>query len=274
MSKYMKYGKKLRRYLIMVLMIYIIAFGFFVIFQRAFLYFPNDTYSSPEQAKVTTWYQEINATPKDGVPLKGWYAPAKEGKPTIVFFHGNADSIRKASFIGQLYAAQGYGFVLTEYRGYSGFKGLSTEEGLYDDGRAFVRAVHKSGVPMKDIILLGHSLGSGVATQLATEFDVGGLMLLAPLLSVADMAGHLYPYFPSKYFVFDEFDNLSKITKINAPLLIVHGTWDVILPHEQSVRFFEAAVQPKTFVSVPRGGHNNLFVTPFAQISMKWMDAL
>lgn len=264
----------LLRLLLIALTIYIFCFGFLVIFQRGFLYFPSGVYSTPQEAGVSGIFQEIIAKPEEGTPIKGWYAPAKENKPTIVFFHGNGDSIGNLVSIAQIYALQGYGFVITEYRGYSGFKGLPTEEGLYDDGRAFVKALQDKGVDLKDIVLFGHSLGSGVAVQLATELDVRAVMLLAPLLSVGDMAQALYPFFPAKYFVWDNFDNESKIVNINAPLLIVHGSWDRIIPVSQGESLYAVAQNPKTFILVPRGGHNNLFKNPFAEISMKWLSAL
>ena len=99
-------------------------------------------------------------------------------------------------------------------------------------------------------------------------------MLLAPLLSVPDMAQFRFPYLPLRYLVWDRFENAEKIPHITAPVLIVHGTWDIVVPFEQGQRLFELAQDPKQFHAVPQGGHNNLFADPFADIALIWLSKI
>ena len=156
--------------------------------QRSLLYYPNHSYVPLSEAHANKAFQEISVRTSDGLELRGWYAPATTKPLTIVFFHGNADYLYATAQIADPYVAAGYGVLLTEYRGYSGLPGSPTETGLYNDGRAYIRELIRRGVAQSHIIVFGHSLGTGVAVQIAQEFHVGGLMLLAPYLSVPKLA--------------------------------------------------------------------------------------
>ncbi|MGD0548522.1 MAG: alpha/beta hydrolase [Terracidiphilus sp.] len=239
---------------------YILCLISLFIYQRSFLYFPTHTYTPLNEAYANRSFQDISVRTADGIALKAWYAPATTKPFTLVFFHGNGDSLSTASEVADPYIAAGYGFLLAEYRGYSGLPGKPTEAGLYADGRAYLNALRARGVKSENVILFGHSLGTGVATQMATEFDAGGLILLAPFLSVGDMAQLYFPTFPAKWIVLDRFENDKKMGKIHAPLLIVNGTDDQIIPPSQGRRLFELANEPRQFVSLPGHGHNDLFV--------------
>ena len=169
----------LRVLLSLAVVLYLIALVAVFILQRKFLYFPNHVYVPLSEAAVNPAFRELPVRTEDGLDLKGWYAPATTKPFTIVFFHGNGDNLYRAAHIADPYITAGYGFLVSEYRGYSGLPGKPTEQGLYADGRAYLRALEAQGVKPENIILFGHSLGTGVATQLATESRVGGLMLLA-----------------------------------------------------------------------------------------------
>ena len=143
----------------------IICFGIliaaFYFTQRSLLYLPTRVYLSPTQAGADQAFRELPFTTSDGLKLKAWYAPATTKNFTIVFFHGNGDSLSGAAQIAEPYIEAGYGFLAVEYRGYSGLPGKPTEAGLYNDGRACIHELIATGVDPKHIILFGHSLGSG-----------------------------------------------------------------------------------------------------------------
>ena len=204
--------------------LYLICLGGFFVSQRSLLYFPSHTYVPLSVAHANPSFKELSVRTLDGLDLKGWYAPATTKPFTFVFFHGNADSLYTASQIADPYIAAGFGFLLTEYRGYSGLPGKPTEAGLYADARAYLYALMAQGVRSQDIILYGHSLGTGVAAQMAEEFHVGGLMLLAPYLSIPKMAQVDYPFLPVDLMVLDRFENFKKIGSVHDPVLIVNGT--------------------------------------------------
>lgn len=205
---------------------YLVALAIFFVTQRSLLYYPGHSYTALTEAHANAAFREISVRTQDGIDLKAWYAPAVRKPFTIVFFHGNADGLRTAAQIADPYIAAGYGFLLVEYRGYSGLPGTPTETGLYKDARADLRDLMSRGIESRYLILYGHSLGTGVAVQMASEFNVGGLMLLAPYLSIPKLAQVDFPFFPSSYLALDRFDNEKKIKSIHTPLLIVNGSMD------------------------------------------------
>ncbi|MGA8086654.1 MAG: alpha/beta hydrolase [Terracidiphilus sp.] len=250
--------------------LYLIALACFFAFQRSLLYYPTHAYTRLADANANRAFKEIEVKTRDGVELKGWYAPATTKAFTIVFFHGNADSLKTAAPIADPYIAEGYGFLLAEYRGYSGLPGKPTETGLYNDGRAFIQYLISEGIDSRHIILYGHSLGTGAAVQMATEFHVGGLMLLAPYLSIPNLAQIDFPFFPSSYLALDRFDNQHKIKSIHLPVLIVNGALDQVVPPSQGQRLYLLANEPKEYHSLPNLGHNDAF-DAFAPLSLNWI---
>ncbi|HWA95715.1 MAG TPA: alpha/beta hydrolase [Terracidiphilus sp.] len=254
----------------LALIAYVALAAIFFFTQRSLLYYPSHAYMTPTQAHANPSYREIEVRTEDGVALRGWYAPAKEGHCTIVFFHGNADQLATASEVGDAYIAQGYGFLVAEYRGYSGLPGKPTEKGLYADGRAYMHYLMSHGVDAQQIVLYGHSLGTGVATEMATEFHVGGVMLLAPYLSIPQVGQTHFAIFPVNLLALDRFDNERKIGRISSPLLIANGTDDQVIPPRQGRKLFELAHEPKEFHPIPGRGHNDAF-DAFEPISVEWM---
>lgn len=250
--------------------LYLLLLAIFFLAQRSFLYFPSHSYVPLSDARANPAFQEFAVTTSDGIDLRGWYAPATTKPFTIVFFHGNGDSLRTAAPVANPYIAAGYGFLVTTYRGYSGLPGRPTETGLYNDGRAYIQGLVGRGIASKNIILFGHSLGAGVAVQMAIEFQVRGVMLLAPFLSIPKLASTHFPFFPSSFLVLDRFDNESKISEIHSPLLIANGEQDQVVPPSHGARLYALANQPKKFHSFPGRGHNDVF-DQFAPVSIDWM---
>jgi uncharacterized protein len=243
----------------------------FFVTQRSLLYYPNHAYTPLASARANKAFSEISVKTRDGVELKAWYAPSTTKAYTIVFFHGNADSLQTAAQIADPYIASGYGFLLAEYRGYSGLPGKPTEVGLYSDARAYVQDLLGRGIQSKNIILYGHSLGTGVAVQMATEFHVGGLMLLAPYLSIPKVAQKHFPFMPATLLALDRFDNEEKIRILHIPLFIANGSRDEVISPLDGETLFMLANEPKEFHSFPNLGHNDAF-EEFAPSSLEWIQ--
>lgn len=257
-------------FVLMAVALYVVLLAVFYSTQRKLLYYPARTYVPLREARANPAFREISVRTADGIDLKSWYAPATSNPITIVFFHGNADSLYGASPVADPYIAAGYGFLLTEYRGYSGLPGSPTEAGLYDDARANLNWLLAQGVESRHIVLFGHSLGTGVAAQMAEEFHAGGLMLLAPCLSIPKLARVHFPFFPAQWLALDRFDNEKKIGDIHVPVLIVNGAKDEIVPPSQGRKLFALANQPKEFHSLADRGHNDAF-DQFAPLSVNWL---
>jgi fermentation-respiration switch protein FrsA (DUF1100 family) len=204
----------------------------------------------------------------NGLHLRAWYfKAARADMPTVIFFHGNAGDIGNHLPFAKFLIEAGTGLLAVEYRGYGGNPGKPREAGLIADGRAAFAFLNAQGVPDSRIVLYGESLGSGVAVQLAAEHHVRALMLRSPYSSIADVAAIQLPYLPARWLVHDRFDSLAKIGLNQAPLFIFHGANDRLIPIALGRRLFEAAAEPKTWLTIDGAGHNDV-QTPAAEQAM------
>ncbi|MBW2527357.1 MAG: alpha/beta fold hydrolase [Deltaproteobacteria bacterium] len=199
----------------------------------------------------------------DGVPVQAvWFAAARGG-PTVVFFHGNGESIADSVALGSLLAARGLGFVAVEYRGYGTSRGQGipgpSEEGLYRDAEAALRGLADRGVEPDRVVLWGSSLGSGVAVEMAARGYGARLILSTPFTSIPDVAARVLPVAPMGRLIDDRYDNLAKAPRIELPTLIVHGDADGIVPYDMGVTLSER-FRGAVLHTVSGGGHNDLLL--------------
>lgn len=241
----------------------LVVYSFLVIIvyfmQRSLQYFPSNDMGDPrlpEQLKM----QVVTIKTEDGLDNVSWFAPPKEknGK-IIVVFHGNGGNISHRDIKAARLTGEGYGVLLCGYRGYGRNPGNPTETGLYRDARATVKWLEKQGYNIGQMVFYGESLGSGVAIQMATEFNPKHIILEAPFSSALSVAKRHYFYLPVDYMMKDRYDSLAKIGKVKASLLIVHGTLDGVIPISEGRKLFEAANHPKEFITIENAGHNNLY---------------
>ena len=253
-----RYGKAIRvlRYLTAAVVGYALLTGGLFLGQRRLLYFPDRTPPNLPLAGLDGMETAELAT-DDGLSLLAWYAPARNtDRATLVYFHGNAGHIGHRAGRVRPYLDAGHGVLLVSWRGYGGNDGSPTEEGLYRDGRAAFAFLDRAGVAPETTVVYGESLGSGVAVQMARERRVGGVVLESPYTSIPAVAAHHYWYVPAAWLVRDRFDSLSKIGEIGAPLLVLHGELDRVVPVEFGRELFAAAREPKTWRGFPRAGHD------------------
>ena len=239
------------------------------------MYFPDGAAPDAELAGVPEM-SPVRLTTDDGLTLLAWYRPATaEDRPTLVYFHGNAGHIGHRGAKVRPYLDAGFGVLLVSWRGYGGNPGSPSEAGLYHDGRAALDFLARAGVPPSRIALYGESLGAGVAVQMASERPerpVGAVLLESAYTSMADVAAHHYWYLPARYLVRDRFDSLAKIGRIGAPLFIVHGERDRIIPVAMARALFAAAAEPKEARFFPAAGHNDLYDHGAAEAVIDFLD--
>ena len=225
--------------------------------QRRLTYFPNPARVAPAQLGLSGVAEETLSTP-DGAQLIAWYAPAPPGRPTLLYFPGNGGSLAGRAMRFQRYQNAGFGILMLSWRGYSGSTGSPSETANYADARLAYDSLIKRGLKPADIFIYGESLGSGVATHLATEVPVAGVILDAPFTSIPDVGADAYPYLPVRLLMSERYDSASRIASINAPLLILHGMRDRVVPFAMGKRLYELAREPKRMVEFASGNHIDL----------------
>ncbi len=228
-------------------------------YQNHLIYRP--TKETPELSNYdATDMQIVTLHTKDRLTLHAWYKPANTQGVTLLYLHGNAGNIGGRMTLARQFLNAGLGLLLVEYRGYGGNKGTPTEEGLIQDARAGLQFLLSQGIPLDKIALYGESLGSGVATKLATENTFCTVILQSPYTSLIDLSHYHYPWIWIKPR--DRFDSLAKIQAVHAPLLILHGIKDDVVPYSQGKTLFQHANEPKKMISFTIKGHNNIWNSP------------
>jgi fermentation-respiration switch protein FrsA (DUF1100 family) len=253
------------------LVAYAALVGGLFFFQRQLLYFPDKSrpgLAGLEQLGV----REAVLSTEDGLSLLSWYLPGHSGRPVILYFHGNGGHIGYRVERLLRFAREGYGVLMLEYRGYGGNPGTPTETGFYTDARAALDFLEREGVAPNRLVLYGESLGSGVAVELATQHDVAALILEAPPTSVAEVAQHHFPYVPATRMVIDRFDSRSRIGKVRAPILFLHGERDRVVPIRYGRALFNAAPEPKEAWFAPAAGHEDLASYGALDVAVAFID--
>jgi uncharacterized protein len=197
----------------------------------------------------------VKTTAADRVSVIHWYSPPQPGQAVIVLFHGNGGTVAGLEPWAAAFQARGCGALLADYRGYSGNPGLPSEEGLYADARAVLDWLAAQGVKDRQIVLLGWSLGTGVVVQMAVERHPAAAVLLAPYTSVVDVGARRHPILPVRMLMRDRFDSMSKIAAVDAPIMIVTGDLDLVVPPDMGHALFAAAREPKRALFLPQAGH-------------------
>ena len=231
------------------------------------LYYPTRAIAqTPDQLGLP--YEDVSLTAGDSVRLNGWFLPAPAARGptphapavTVLFLHGNAGNISHR--FEKLAVLRGLGvdaFIL-DYRGYGRSEGRPSEAGTYLDARAaYEYLTQQRRIGPAQIVVYGESLGSAVAVDLAARFPTGGVVLEEAFTSIADVGQKMFPFLPVRLLVRNKYDTLSKISRINAPLLLIHSRDDEFFSYRHAERLFAAARDPKRLVEL-RGGHNDAFL--------------
>ena len=230
-------------------------------FENRFIYFP-DKYpkGAYDQASSIPNLRDCWVTAEDGVKLHGWFAPAESSKATLVISHGNAGNISHRYLLMRSLVRHKFNVLMYDYRGYGRSEGTPTEEGVYEDGRAFFDyALTLPEVNPQRVILWGTSLGGAVAVDVATQRPAAGLILESTFTSAKDVASILYSFLPVQFFLRSNFNSIEKIRALNIPTLIIHGEHDSIIPIGLGRKLFNAANEPKEFYEIPGADHNDTF---------------
>ncbi|MCA9015053.1 MAG: alpha/beta hydrolase [Planctomycetaceae bacterium] len=274
-------------YLWRVSAFYVFLLILLMIVQRWLIYQPTRVTSlSVDQANAPFGViHEISTKTEDGLDLKGWHflagqvacndragcdAELAKGRPVVILLHGNGGNRLHRVETCRLLASLNLHVFAFDYRGYAENPGSPSQTGLLNDAHAFWKyAVRDRRVDPSRIILMGESLGGGVATLLASELcqqktPPAGLVLRSTFSSMVDAASFHYPWVPVSWLLWDQYPSQSVISDVVCPVLVIHGTKDEIVPYALGKKLFDAASPasttgiPKQMVSIEQGSHNGL----------------
>ncbi|MBV8506590.1 MAG: alpha/beta hydrolase [Alphaproteobacteria bacterium] len=236
---------------------YGVLVGGLYFFQHHLLYFPG--VGRPELGDLAlVGVREVTLTTAEGLSLLSWYLPPRDGHPVVAYLHGNGGHIGHRAERLRQFARNGYGVLMVEYRGYGGNPGTPSEAGLVADGAAALDYLGGEGIAPNRFVIYGESLGSGVAVPLAAQREVAGVILEAPFTSVAEVAQYHYSFIPAAALVRDRFDSLARIGDVKAPILVLHGERDRVVPVRFGRALFDAAPEPKELWLARDAGHEDL----------------
>jgi len=231
-------------------------------FEAQAVYPFDTTRQSPADAGVPKLQERLYEA--NGQSLIIWTARPQVGQPTILYFHGNAGNLANRAGRFQLFLNRGYGLIAPAYRGSSGSSGRPTEQALTLDARHIYNHLDQiiPSLTPANTVIYGESLGTGVALKLLASTDTeqpAAVILEAPYTSLPAVVRHLYPQLkPLTPKMKNIWNSLENITRLTAPLLILHGTDDSLIPIQQGRQVFTAAPsQIKHFVAVKGAGHSN-----------------
>lgn len=240
-----------------------IAFLLFVLFEtgcamKSLIFFPEkEITQTPADAGLA--FEDLTIETSDGVKINGWFVPHPEAQTTILWLHGNGGNMsHRVGRIGRSRHFLKANVLIIDYRGYGRSGGRVSEKGTYLDAvAAYDYLLTRDDVDPARIIPFGASLGAAVAVELTLQRKAQGLVLEAPFTSIREMARVALPWLPVGGLITTRYDNLSKIGRLEIPLLILHGDRDETIPFAQGRKLFEAARGPKSFYAIPGAGHNN-----------------
>lgn len=231
---------------------------------ESMIFFPEKTlYEKPEDYGFQ--YEEVIMETQDKVEIFGWYLQAAnfDKKGVLLFFHGNAGNISSRLYKAKGWIDRGFDVFLIDYRGYGRSQGAirHSDDLLKDANAALEYLTEKRKKSLPEIVLYGESLGTYPAVQLGVENPVAAVILEAPFTSMFDVAKTHYPFVMKPLMQNYIFSNADNIDQLKAPLFILHGNNDEICPYAMAGELFEQAPEPKGFLSIPNGMHNDLPAT-------------
>jgi uncharacterized protein len=228
--------------------------------QRSSLYFP---WSGPVEGPPPG-IEALELQTDDGMPLGAWFVPGADTGadpgPAVLICNGNAGYRAHRLPLAEALSEQGYHVLLFDYRGYAGNPGSPSEDGLRADARAAARALaERPEVDPERVAYFGESLGASVCGGLATELPPAALVMRSPFPSIVEIGRHHYPYLPVvEPLVWDRYPLGKQMAEeVRAPLLVMVGEHDEIVPPHLSRRVYDAAAEPKRFVELAAAHHND-----------------
>lgn len=232
--------------------------------QDSFLFFPHPPISEKQQAEIQRIYpnSEMKLRSFDNKTLQGWFVPnGAEKLPLLIYYGGNAENVSMRFHDLSLMPKVHHLFM--NYRGYGDSEGKPSQKDFFRDAlQIYDEILKRPEVDTNNIFLMGRSLGSGVATYVASERPVKGLILVTPFDSILKVAQDHYSFLPLSLLLKHPFDNAKLAPKMSSPMLAILAEQDEVIPVESGLNLVKAYAGPKSFVLLPEATHNDVQVFP------------
>jgi fermentation-respiration switch protein FrsA (DUF1100 family) len=227
-----------------------------LLLEDTLLYRPRshgEYWSSPP---ATLQAEEVWLHSSDGILVHAWWCPHSTANAAVLFCHGNAGNLsNRANDVLAIQRALAMSVLIFDYPGFGRSTGQPGEAGCYAAADAAYEWLAQR-VPPERIVILGQSLGGGVAVDLASRHAHGSVALFKTFTSIPDLAQKLFPVLPARWLVHNRFDNLDKIGRCSGPVFIAHGDSDHLIPISQAKRLFAVAHGTKRFLVLESCGHH------------------
>ena len=252
------YKKKLRRILLILLFIYL-ALGIILYFIQDKIIFHPQPLPHDYSFHFNQAFKEINIRRGNGNMNIVQFLPKEKAKGIVLYFHGNMTNIERYASFSQVFTKNNYEVWMIDYPGYGKTTGKRTEQTMYEDATLFYDLAIKKTTSEK-IIIYGKSLGTGVASYLASIKSCNHLVLETPYYSMTSMARNYAPLYPVSLIRYS-FPVYQYLKAVKAPITIFHGTSDKVVPYKQSQKL-RKEMPVIELITVPGGTHNNLYTFP------------
>jgi uncharacterized protein len=231
-----------------------------VMFIETWLVYPIPPLARGDWHPAGLDFEDVHFTSADGTKLHGWFVEHPGAKRAILYCHGNGENVgMNADLIAQLVESLDASVFIFDYRGYGHSEGSPTEAGCIADGLAAQRWLAKrTGKPPEEIVVMGRSIGSAIATAVAASNGAQALVLVNAFSRMTDVAASHYPWLPVRLVMKNRYDSVARIRNYQGPLFQSHGTADRIVPIRFGRELFDAApTAQKKFVVFADRGHND-----------------
>ncbi len=250
---------------------YVFTMVLLMFLENKFIYFPTTSskdWQEPTGLKAIDIWHAVTLHGKQE-KVHSWWCPVEKSKGVVLYFHGNAGNLSHRHWAIVDWQRQGYAVLIIDYPGYGRSSGSPDEAGCYAAGQAAYDWLTKEQqYSPQQIVLYGKSLGAAIAVELAMQNPHQALVLFAPFTSIPDMAQKTLPFFPARYMVRTQFDNLSKLKRYEGHLIIGHGETDSLVPMEMGkVLYALAKTNNKVWYAVPDTGHEAPPASFYAEVS-------
>lgn len=235
-------------------------------FQSKIIFFP-EVLSKDYKYHFPGNYQEIFYTTNDGEEINALHFTVDEPKGIVFYSHGNAGSLRTWGYVADDFNMHGYDLLIYDYRSYGKSSGKITEENLYQDAEMIYMAL-KTKYDERNIIVFGRSIGTGIASKIASAHNPKLLILESPYYNLTDLAKKIFPFLPSSIVNY-KFRNDLHIQQASCPIVIFHGTMDEVIYFESSKKLEKSFGPHDKLISIPGGHHNDLSEFPMYQNELR-----